>query len=196
MKWILIIVIFALVSILVTRKKKDKKSTKTIPQPKPDRQLQQTYSTDTLDDKLREIESEITTDKKKYLQNCRNNYSEYVTAAQQLFADTYDKMEKVDAKGDPWTKYNSKAEQLKKNKDIEGEITLLEKAVSDNVYTPATYERLAILYSKKKGNQAAYNICKKWFDTDYWKIPNMASGSIRLLERMEKLEEKIKKNGG
>ena len=198
MKWILIIGLIALVIYLLTSKKKAKQPTKTISQPylESDRQVHETYSNEISEERIKQIENEILTDKKLYLQNCRDNYSEYVATAQKLFPETYDKMEKIDAKGDPWTKYNSRAQQYKKDKDVSGEIAILEKAVADKVYTPATYERLAILYGKKKDIQAAYDICKKWFDSDYWKIPNMATGSIRLLERMEKLEGKIKNNGG
>jgi len=143
--------------------------------------------------RLIEIEKEVSEDKKKYLNNCKENPDEYGDAARIIFKNVYKKMDEIDKSGDPWLRFNSKAEEYKKNNNINGEIELLEKAISEEVYTPFTYERLAILYSKNKDYNAAYEICKKWFSTDYWKIPNMLSGSLRLIERMENLEEKIKK---
>lgn len=146
-------------------------------------------------DRIKEIEFEIANDKRKYLNNCKEHYFEYVTIAQKLFASIYKRMEKIDKKGDPWTKYNAYAQELQKEQDTEGEISLLEEAINEEVYTPSSYERLAILYSKKKDFNAAYIICKKWFETDYWKIPNMATGSLTLLDRIEKLEARMKIKG-
>ncbi len=142
-------------------------------------------------ERLKQIEKELNTDTKKYLQNCRNNYAEYMMAAQHLFSETYKKMQKIDERGDPWTKYNLIATQLKKEGNTEQEIEILKKAVSENIYTPGTYRRLAILHEKNKDFKSAYNVCKKWFDSDYWKIPNMAVGSIWLLKKLEKLKEKL-----
>ncbi len=192
MNWILLIVIIAFIIFYVTRLKKGKRT-------ESESDMQESgasYSIGISEERLNQIENEVESDKNQYLQNCRDNYSEYVSAARILFADTYDKMEEIDSKGNAWSKYDSEIEQIKKNKDIEGEIALLEKIMTNQDYTPGVYNRLAILYSKKKDFNAAYNICKKWFDSDYWKIPNMSSGSIKLLERMEKLEEKIKKSDG
>src|SRR5690606_38465623 len=139
------------------------------------------------------VEKEIFQDRKQYLKNCKDNYSEYIEIAQELFPDIYKRMEEIDEKENPWNKYNSKAEQFKNDNNVLEEIKILEKAISDKVYTPGTYERLAILYGKNKDYELAYEVCKKWFDSDYWKIPNTASTSLRLLERMEKLKVKIDK---
>ncbi len=139
-----------------------------------------------------QVKKEIETDRKKYFENCRLNYSAYTSIAIKLFSDIYKNMEEMDKLGDPWTKYNSKASEIKK--DIDSEIEILENAVADKVYTPGTYNRLAVLYGKKKDYKSAYLVCKKWFELDYWKLPNTAGGSLNILERMEKLEKKINKN--
>ena len=143
---------------------------------------------------LDKIKNEIARDKRGYLENCKNNYSEYVEAAQILFEEYYKSMLKLlDEKKDPYTLYVSKAIKCKEEEDIEGERKYLTLAVENNADTTYAYERLAILYSKEKDYQEAYNICKKWFDSLYWKIPNMASTSLSLLNRMEKLEGKLNK---
>lgn len=149
----------------------------------------ETQSQDFTNERLEEIKKEALTDKKQYLLNLKNS-DEYRDASMIIFKSVYRKMDKIDKSGDPWLKYNSKAEEFKKNNDVFGEIQLLEKAISDEVYTPFTYERLAILYSKNKDYKSAIEVCKKWFETDYWKIPNMLSGSLKLMERLEKLENK------
>ena len=143
---------------------------------------------------LDKIKNEIARDKREYLENCKNNYSEYIEAAQILFEGYYKSMLKLlDEKKDPYTLYVSKAIKCKEEKDIDGEKKYLELAVENNADTPYAYERLSTLYSKEKNYQEAYNICKKWFDSLYWKIPNMASTSLRLLDRMEKLGGKLNK---
>ncbi len=139
-----------------------------------------------------QVKKEIETDRKKYFQNCRLNYSEYTLIAIKVFSDIYKKIEEMDKLGDPWTKYNLKASTIKN--DIEAEIEILENAVADKVYTPGTYNRLAILYGKKKDYKSAYSVCEKWFELNFWKLPNTARGSLNILERMEKLEKKINKN--
>lgn len=140
---------------------------------------------------IKQIQFEISTNKRLYLQNCKQNYSQYINASLKMFSPVYEKMNKIDSQGDPWTKYNSISDQLKKDGDIDGEIDLLNEAVSNEVYTPSTYERLSKLYEEKKDFLNAYNICKKWFELDYWKLPNTSTGSLRILDRMEKLEKKI-----
>ncbi len=141
---------------------------------------------------LDRIKNEIEEDKRGYLENCKNNYSEYVEVAQTLFKEYYTSMLKLlDEKRDPYTLYISKAIKCKEEKDMDGEKKYLRLVVENNADTPYAYERLSILYSKEKNYQEAYNICKKWFDSIHWKIPNMASTSLRLLDRMEKLEGKL-----
>ena len=66
-------------------------------------------------------------------------------------------------------------------------------AINNKIDVLYVYDRLAALYSKEKDFQKAYKVCKKWFDSIYWKIPNCANGSIKILDRMERLESKLHK---
>jgi len=137
------------------------------------------------------IEKEIKDDKRTYLQNCRENYEQYIKVAQILFKDFY---EQLSNNWDPYIVYISKAIKLKEAGHFDEEKNILVIAVNDkNTYVPYPYQRLAIIYSKEKNYKKAYDICKKWFDSVYWKIPNAATTSLALLDRMEKLEKKLNK---
>ena len=140
------------------------------------------------------ILDELSSSPKEYLENCLNNYSDYLKVAQKLFKESYIKMQLFDSEGDPWLRFNSKAEEFRKINDLNKEIELLELAIKKGIYTPYTYERLAIIYSKNKELQKAYRVCKNWFDSPFWMIPNMASTSLKLFERMKKLESKDRKS--
>jgi hypothetical protein len=108
---------------------------------------------------LDKMKNEIEEDKRGYLENCKNNYSEYVEAAQILFEEYYKSMLKLlDEKKDPYTLYISKAIKCKEEKDMDGEKKYLKLAVENSADTPYAYERLSILYSKEKNYQEAYNI--------------------------------------
>lgn len=145
--------------------------------------------------RLEEIQNEISSNRKLYLENCRQNYSEYVNAAFLLYPATYRKIELIEKKKQHLFHYNLKSLDYKKGKEIDSEINILLKAVEEETYTPYSYERLAVLYSKKKNYTAAFNICKKWFDSEFWMIPNMSSGSLRILYRLEKLKLKQPDSG-
>lgn len=134
---------------------------------------------------------EMNTDKELYLTNCKSSYSLYLFAAQKLFKGVYTQLEKIKPGQDAYSLYNSKSEKLKRKKDFEAEQAVLEKAVQNLVETPGTYERLAILYSKNKRYNDAYSVCKKWFETDYWKLPNTATTSLKILRRRKRLENKL-----
>ena len=43
-------------------------------------------------ERQKEIEKEVFGDTKKYLENCLDNYSEYVSVAQKLFPEAYNKI--------------------------------------------------------------------------------------------------------
>lgn len=75
--------------------------------------------------------------------------------------------------------------------DVEGEIRMLEKAIEGGVDLPVCYERLAILYSKQKNHKRAYEVCQKWFDSVFWKLPQMLTSTLRLLDRLEKLKVRV-----
>jgi tetratricopeptide (TPR) repeat protein len=96
---------------------------------------------------------------------------------------------------DPWLSFNNKAQEARENGKEDLEVCILEEAVENNVDTPGTYERLAVIYSKRKEFQKAYEVCEKWFSSIFWKIPNEATTSLKLLDRLEKLEVKIENKG-
>jgi len=142
---------------------------------------------------IERIKEELERDKKIYLQNCKDNYDEYVKVAQILFKEYYDNSFQLFKKNwDPYNVYISKAIKLKEAGLFDEEKKLLIIATDDsNTDTPYAYERLAIIYSKEKNYKKAYDVCRKWFNSIYWKIPNMATTSLGLLDRMEKLEKKL-----
>jgi len=123
----------------------------------------------------------------EYLNLCIEDRISCLVAAQELFSMYYRNMT-----NNAWINYNSKAKEAKSNKDEELEVQILEEAVYANVDTPGTYERLAMIYSKKKEMEKAYEICQKWFSSNYWFIPNTAKTGLKIYKRMRKLEEKLK----
>ena len=140
---------------------------------------------------IEKIKKEIGEDKRIYLQNCEEHYFEYIEVAQILFKKYYDIPSR---KQDSWYKnFTEKALEAKQNKETETEKQILEMAIDDKIDAPYVYNRLAVLYSKEKDFKKAYSVCKKWFTSVYWKIPNMATTSLKLLNRMEKLEKKLEK---
>lgn len=137
----------------------------------------------------KEIEKEVFGDTKKYLENCLNNYSEYVSVAQKLFPELYNKIRYYDQKYnilDQLTEYDDAT----KTNNIDLQIIILKQEIERGIYTPATYERLAKAYEKKNDLESAYKVCIAWFETDFWKLPNTANGSLRILKRLDQLEEK------
>lgn len=140
---------------------------------------------------LEKIKKEIEEDKRAYLQNCKEHWGKYPPReiAEILFKDYYDiPMEKLDG----WYKnFTEKALNAKENNETETEKHILEMAIDDKINVPYVYDRLAILYSEEKNFKKAYEVCKKWFDSIYWKIPNCVNGSIKILDRMERLEKKL-----
>lgn len=51
------------------------------------------------------------------------------------------------------------------------------------------FEKLAKIYSKNKKFTEAHAVCIKWLSGEFWKIPNMATTSLRILDRFESLEK-------
>lgn len=135
---------------------------------------------------LNNIKTQIQGSKEIYLQNCRNNYSEYVAAAQILFPEYYGSNERQ--------KHHFLVEESIKSKKIgdqKSELNFLEKAVFYEIDIPYVYNRLAIIYTKNKELEKARGVCQKWFNSIYWKIPNMSATSLKLLKRLEKLNSKL-----
>ncbi len=142
---------------------------------------------------IERIKHEIKDDRRTYLENCKKNYTDYVQAAQIVFRDYYQSIGSASSRIDAYTRYNLRAIKCKGLGDIEGEKQYLQKAIENNVDTPYPYERLAILHSKEREFDKAFSICSRWFNSPFWKIPNMATSSLRILDRMEKLEKKMTK---
>ena len=122
--------------------------------------------------------------KREYLNLCNQNYTEAVAIIQELFLEYYQA-------GDPFDSLYGEAMENKERKRTEEEIRILETAVQNGSAMPYCYEWLAILYSKQKNYKRAYEVCVKWFDAVFWKLPNASTNSLRLLDRMEKLREKV-----
>lgn len=126
--------------------------------------------------------------KREYLNLCTQNYAEAVSIAQELFPEQY---EKAGTGMDPFDSLYDKALETKERGNTEEEIRILETAVHHGSAMPYCYERLVILYSKQKNYKRAYEVCVKWFDAVFWKLPNASTSSLRLLDRLENLREKV-----
>jgi len=127
--------------------------------------------------------------KREYLDLCKQNYAEAVSVSKELFPEYYKEIPKIMALSDS---FYGKASERKEQGDTEGEIQILETAIQSGVDLPVCYERLAVLHSKQKNYKRAYEICTKWFDSVFWKLPQTTTSSWRLLDRLEKLMEKQK----
>jgi hypothetical protein len=126
--------------------------------------------------------------KREFLDLCMQNYAEAVEVSRELFSDYYKGAPKVMALSES---LYGKAMEMKEREDVEGEIRILETAIQGGVDLPVCYERLAILYSKQKNYKRAYEVCTKWFDSVFWKLPQTSTSSLRLLDRLEKLKKKV-----
>jgi len=140
----------------------------------------------TLRTKMTEL---LTRDRKReYLNLCTQNYAEAVSIAQELFPEQY---EKANTGMDTFDSFYDKAIEAKERGNTQEEIRILETAVHHGSAMPYCYERLAILHSKQENYEQAYEVCVKWFDSVFWKLPNASTSSLRLLDRLEKLREKV-----
>lgn len=119
-----------------------------------------------------------------------NNYLEYVSAAFVLFPELYNRIDEFDRRINFDDYYAYYSEALKSN-DLEAQINILNEAIGYGIYTPYTYDNLAKAYEKKKEVIKAHSICLAWFETGYWKLPNMSNGSLKLLKRLKRLEGMI-----
>ena len=128
----------------------------------------------------------------EYLDLCDQNYHEAVSVTEELFPEYYEGFfERMELSA----KFYDKALRMKQRGDVEGEMRMLEKAIQGGVDLPVCYERLAILYSKQKNHKRAYEVCQTWFDSVFWKLPQMSTTSLRLLTRLEKLEVRVRAEG-
>ena len=122
--------------------------------------------------------------KREYLNLCMQNYTEAVEIIRELYPEYY-------TRGDPFDSIYNEVMENKKLKATQEEIRILETAIANSSIMPYCYERLVILYSKQQNYKRAYQVGMKWFDSGFWKIPNSATSSLHLLDRLEKLEKKI-----
>ena len=53
------------------------------------------------------------------------------------------------------------------------------------------YERLTAFFIRAQDYQSAQEVCQKYFEGETWKRPLHAESSLKLLQRMEKLERKL-----
>ena len=83
--------------------------------------------------------------------------------------------------------------EARKDGDSATEMQLLATAIKQGSMMPGPYERLAILYSKQQDDEQAYRVCAKWFDLGYWKLPQAATTSLKLLDRLEKVGGRLGK---
>lgn len=67
----------------------------------------------------------------------------------------------------------------------------LTRAVTLGARDPWPYERLAGFFIKSRDYLAAQKVCEQYFEGDTWKIPRHAHSSLKLLQRMEKLERRL-----
>lgn len=70
---------------------------------------------------------------------------------------------------------------------------LCEQAIRLGALDPWPYVRLTSFYIEDKNYEAAKKLCEQYFETDTWKDPRWAGSSLKLLDRLEKLELKLAK---
>jgi len=144
-----------------------------------------TLQTDELKAKM--IEHLSQDSKREYLELCKRYYSQAVSIHQELFPEFYEEKYLVD----PLDGLYAKAIKAGREGNMDEEIRILETAIANGSTIPGCYESLAILYSKAKKFEKAYEVCKKWFYYGFWKMPQASTTSLRLVDRLEKLKEKI-----
>lgn len=86
--------------------------------------------------------------------------------------------------------YLSKFNEAVKDKDIDAKIEILEDEVIKGSYAPAVYDKLARIYEKELQYYLSYSVCVRWFELDYWKLPDTSVGSIMILNRLKRLEKR------
>ncbi|MDK1022248.1 MAG: exonuclease domain-containing protein [Candidatus Hydrogenedentes bacterium] len=88
----------------------------------------------------------------------------------------------------PWTEVLMAATE---SEDSEEQRKYLMKAVSLGARDPWPYERLTAFFIRTRDYQSAQQVCQKYFEGETWKLPMHAESSLKLLQRMEKLERKL-----
>ncbi|MFC2008660.1 hypothetical protein ACFLUT_01235 [Chloroflexota bacterium] len=131
--------------------------------------------------------------KQEYLMLCKSDYAAVCEAARS-FADDGLWPELAGRAWDPFNALLDRAMVAKREGDSDEEMRALEAAIDAGTPVPYCYERLAIIWSKRRDYELAYETCCKWFDSGHWKAPQAATTSLKLLERMEKLRENLRRD--
>ncbi|HIA47566.1 MAG TPA: hypothetical protein EYN96_06260 [Candidatus Hydrogenedentes bacterium] len=77
---------------------------------------------------------------------------------------------------------------------VEERRRFLMRAVDLRAKDPKPYEQMIGFYIKEKNYQSAHDICERYFDSENWKQPQHVSTSLKMLERLKKLEAKLAKH--
>jgi DNA polymerase-3 subunit epsilon len=125
--------------------------------------------------------------KREYLELCRQHYSQAVSIHQELFPEFYKEYDLTD----PFDGQYAVVIKAEKEGNVDEAIRILETAITNRSTIPGCYQRLAVLYSKMKNHREAYEACKRWFDYGFWTSPQASTTSLNLLDRLEKLKDKI-----
>ena len=88
----------------------------------------------------------------------------------------------------PWTEALVAASE---SEDAEKRHEYLMKAVSLGARDPWPYERLTATFIRTRDYRSAQQVCQKYFEGETWRQPVHAESSLKLLQRMEKLERKL-----
>ena len=137
--------------------------------------------------KVKMIESLNRDSKREYLELCRQHYSQAVSIHQELFPEFYKEYDLTD----PFDGQYAVVIKAEKEGNMDEAIRILETAITNRSTIPGCYQRLAVLYSKMKNHRKAYEACKRWFDYGFWTSPQASTTSLNLLDRLEKLKDKI-----
>jgi DNA polymerase III epsilon subunit-like protein len=109
-------------------------------------------------------------------------------SAQRRAPSWTDSGSRVDNASAPWAFVLLEASQCS---SPEEERRLLSRAVELGAEDPWPYERLTGFFVQSKDYPAALQVVSKFFDTDAWKQPENSETSLKLLDRMQKLERHL-----
>lgn len=96
------------------------------------------------------------------------------------------------AQFDKWCNRGSKARGLEREGKIDQAVTLYKKNVAENCETPGDYERLAIIYSKRRDLPKAIEYCDKALSSPACTNPAQDTARRDFQERKKKLEARLK----
>ncbi len=91
----------------------------------------------------------------------------------------------------PWENYILEASL---STDRDEQKRLCKQALAAGARDPWPYERLTNLYIRDHDYDAAQKVCELYFESGTWKAPRWAETSLKLLERLEKIERKLAKS--